>query len=249
MSIPIEKRELSDGWVLTCRGSSGGDLRLSDINVKRENLLCRVLGSDNVFQSHGRDDYIGSPKKVIPDSSFDSHESEDVDDEGCVLDEVREMIISAQNYGCWIAGFGGLREPNFYPGVPSQLKDLPLSDALKTGIDLWQSSAISDFEFTQIVVREVSSNIELHSGDESSKQVVQFSNPFKPFNPKVDATVLLLEIKNLTLHLNEFIFRVRFRSLLICVRPLKRMKLTSRCFYFTFIGREGRQCNYFRPCL
>lgn len=215
MSIPIEKRELQDGWVLTCRGADGGDLRLSDINVNRENLLCKVLGSENVFQPLGEDNrsYIGSPKKLIPDPSFDSYVSDEgCVEEGCVLGEVREIILSAQRHGCWVAGFGGLREPYFYLGVPSQLEDLPLSDELKTAIDLWQSSAIDDFEFTQIVVREVSSNIELHSGDENpldeSKLAPQFSNPFKPFNPKVDATALLLEIKNLTLHLDEFIFRV-----------------------------------------
>ena len=217
MSIPIEKRELQDGWVLTCRGSDGGDLRLSDINVKRENLLCRVLGSENVFQPLGKNDYIGSPKKVIPDSSFDSTSDEVSDDEEeyCVLDEVRDMIVSAQSHGCWVEGFGGVKEPHFYAGVPSQLEDLPLSDSLKTGIDLWQSSAITDFEFTQIVIKEVSSNIELHTGDEKPigtdigyEVKPHFVGPFKPFNPKIDATVLLLEIKNLTLHLDEFIFRV-----------------------------------------
>lgn len=217
MSIPIEKRDLQDGWVLTCRGSDGGDLRLSDINVKRENLLCRVLGSDNVFQPLGEDNlnYIGSPKRAFPDSSFSMHDSDEVSDDGCVLDEARDMIISAQAHGCWVPGFGGLREPLFYPGVPSQLQDLPLSESLKTAIDLWQSSAICDFEFLQIVIREVSSNIELHSGeenpigtDEALSATSPFSISFKPFNPRVDATALLLEMKNLTLHLDEFIFRV-----------------------------------------
>ena len=41
MSIPIEKRDLGDGWVLTCRGEDGGDLRLSDVSIKRENLTCQ----------------------------------------------------------------------------------------------------------------------------------------------------------------------------------------------------------------
>ena len=49
MSIPIEKRELQDGWVLTCRSKDGGDLLLSDVSVLRENLLLSVLGSENVF--------------------------------------------------------------------------------------------------------------------------------------------------------------------------------------------------------
>src|SRR6056300_1910338 len=33
MSIPIERRELEGGWVLSCRGKQGGDLRLSDISM------------------------------------------------------------------------------------------------------------------------------------------------------------------------------------------------------------------------
>jgi hypothetical protein len=97
--------------------------------------------------------------------------------------------------------------------VPSQLEDLPLSDSLKTAIDLWQSSAICDFEFTQIVIREVSNNIELHSGQEKPIGTDQASKT-KPFNPTIDATALLLDMKNLTLHLDEFIFRVEKVSLL-----------------------------------
>ena len=49
MSIPMEKRELSDGWVLTCRSESGGDLTLSDVALKRENLTAQVMGGDTLF--------------------------------------------------------------------------------------------------------------------------------------------------------------------------------------------------------
>ncbi|KAL3796710.1 hypothetical protein HJC23_010010 [Cyclotella cryptica] len=216
MSIPIEKRDLQDGWVLTCRGSDGGDLRLSDINVKRENLLCQVLGSENVFRPLGKDDYIGSPKNMFPHPSFESDADDAHEKDGCVLEEVREMILSAQNHGCWNPGLGGLEKPFFYSGVPTLLGDLPLSEPLKTGIDLWQSSAISDFEFTQLAVREVSRQIHLQSRIEdnappirrTSKKASPTSSPRKPFIPQIDSTVLLLDIKNLTLHLNEFIFRV-----------------------------------------
>jgi hypothetical protein len=41
MSIPVEKRDLADGWVLTCRGADGGDLTLTDLTIKRENLTCQ----------------------------------------------------------------------------------------------------------------------------------------------------------------------------------------------------------------
>jgi hypothetical protein len=45
MSIPVEKRDLGDGWVLTCRGENGGDLTLSDVNIKRENLTCQGMSA------------------------------------------------------------------------------------------------------------------------------------------------------------------------------------------------------------
>jgi hypothetical protein len=41
MSIPVEKRDLTDGWILTCRGADGGDLKLTDLTIKRENLTCQ----------------------------------------------------------------------------------------------------------------------------------------------------------------------------------------------------------------
>ena len=110
MSIPIERRELQDGWVLTCRSKDGGDLRLSDLSVLRENLLLSVLGSENVFQpSSGEDNYIGSPRKNTPVVSVGSDLTDDEEEES-VLDEVRELILSAQTHGAWIAGVGGLKE-------------------------------------------------------------------------------------------------------------------------------------------
>lgn len=41
MAIPVEKRDLTDGWVLTCRGADGSDLTLTDLSIKRENLTCQ----------------------------------------------------------------------------------------------------------------------------------------------------------------------------------------------------------------
>ena len=41
MSIPVEKRELGDGWTLTCRSADGGDLSLTELNIKvyRSNIV------------------------------------------------------------------------------------------------------------------------------------------------------------------------------------------------------------------
>jgi len=137
MAIPIDKRPLQDGWVLTCRSKDGGDLRLSDVSVLRENLLLHVLGGDNVFQPlsglSGKADYIGSPRSDNASISLCSDPSNDEEEES-VLDEVRELILSAQSYGAWVAGVGGLKKARYYDGVPHQLAGLPLSDQLKTQI-------------------------------------------------------------------------------------------------------------------
>ena len=34
MSIPVEKRDLANGWTLTCRGAGGGDLTLTELIIK-----------------------------------------------------------------------------------------------------------------------------------------------------------------------------------------------------------------------
>lgn len=222
MSIPIEKRELQDGWVLTCRSKDGGDLRLSDISVKRENLMCQVVGSDNVFQPIlGKDDYIGTPTN-LQCPTFDSDVVVGDEEEESVLEEVRELILIAQRHGDWVTGVGGVQAPSQFNGVPYPLHDLPLTQTLKTGIDLWQSSAISDFEFIQIAIRDVSSQIQRQKEYEEKNgkiNVVPVSLPKekmqqpihhhpKRFNPRLDPTLLFLDIKNLTLHLDEFTFRV-----------------------------------------
>ena len=115
MSIPIERRPLQDGWVLTCRSKDGGDLRLSDLSVLRENLLLQVLGGENVFHpSNSSKEFIGSPGKKSPvtvDSDLTDEEKEE--EEESVLDEIRELITSAQMHGSWMAGVGGLREVSY----------------------------------------------------------------------------------------------------------------------------------------
>ncbi|KAL7550468.1 hypothetical protein ACHAWF_013694, partial [Thalassiosira exigua] len=204
MSIPIERRELQDGWVLTCRSKDGGDLRLSDLSVLRENLHLSVMGSANVFQPLSGKDYIGSPRHKSPPSC--GSDLTDDEEEDCVLDEIKELIVSAQSHGAWIAGVGGLKESYQYSGVPYQLTGLPMSDRLKTNIDLWQTSAISDFELLETAIREVSYQIQLQK--EREEKGIPLPPQANRFNPRADPTVLFLDIKNLTLRLEEFGFRV-----------------------------------------
>ena len=111
MSFPIERVELQDGWVLTCRSKDGGDLRLSDLGVLRENLLLTVFGSDNLFEPmSGEESYIGSSPRPTPSFSVSSNLTDDHDEEESIIDEVKELILSAQSHGAWAAGVGGLKE-------------------------------------------------------------------------------------------------------------------------------------------
>lgn len=104
MSIPIERRELEGGWVLTCRGKQGGDLCLSDISMDRENVLCYVLGGDeNVLQP-----LANTLPRATLDTSFDTANT-DVSVDGSILDEVRELIVSAQQYNNWVVGVNGIK--------------------------------------------------------------------------------------------------------------------------------------------
>lgn len=79
--------------------------------------------------------------------------------------------------------------------------------------DLWQSSAVSDFELLQTAINEVSHQIQLQKereedGVEVSLDSLKSTAGTNNFNPRVDPTVLFLDIKNLTLLLHEFSFRV-----------------------------------------
>ena len=112
MSIPVERRELGDGWVLTCRGEDGSDLTLSDVKVKRENLVCQIMGGDTLFfpmfgEGDGNDvamwDDFSPPPPTLCDTAT-SHEEESI------LDHIRMLLLQAQSYGCWKSGVGGVGE-------------------------------------------------------------------------------------------------------------------------------------------
>lgn len=74
------------------------------------------------------------------------------------------------------------------------------------GTDLWQTSAISDFELLETAIREVSHQIQLQK--ERDENGADPQEIIGQFNPRVDPTVLYLDITNLTLRLEDFGFRV-----------------------------------------
>lgn len=86
---------------------------------------------------------------------------------------------------------------------PTNIQSSPKSD-------LWQKSAVSDFELLETAIREVSHQIQLQKerDEEGVEVILQTSPSTKSFNPKQDPTVLYLDIRNLTLLLEDFGFRV-----------------------------------------
>jgi hypothetical protein len=170
LSIPVERRDLGEGWVLTCHGQDGGDLTLSDLVMKRENLVCQVMGGDALFLPiFGEDDTDKSVAAAVSVAEG-SHFSESTDlVEESILDHVREMILQAKRHGTWTVGIGGVGEvrllnvseptqllpptDNLYglqqpsdPYVSSVLHGLPITSVLNCAIDLWRNVEIDDDE-------------------------------------------------------------------------------------------------------
>lgn len=106
-----------------------------------------------------------------------------------------------------------------------------MSSILNCAIELWRNLEIDDDELLEIAIRDVSFQIQLHKAKEegechtvtshaASASATVSVTPVPPsltsawnaerprFNPRVDPTVLYLEMKNLTLNLNNFLFRI-----------------------------------------
>ena len=162
MSIPIERREIGEDWVVTCRGRNGKDLTLSKVNIEKENLLCQVLGGENVllpvFEEYKIETKL-SISSLVQDSS-----NLKIDEEGnvevSILDHVAELIRNAQNHGCWKVGTGGIIQSESALVAGSSLEGLPLSEVLLCAIDLWENLEIDDDELLEIAIRDVSHQIQ-----------------------------------------------------------------------------------------
>jgi hypothetical protein len=229
MSIPVERRDLRDGWVLTCRGEDGGDLTLSDVSIKRENLTCKVLGGDSIFfpmfgdieEEHSAIDSSSEPSSPnTPRQVLSGAETS-------ILDQVRELLLTAQFHGCWQSGIGGVGQQPTDRYVATVLRGLPISSVLNCGIELWRNLEIDDDELLEIAIRDVSFQIKLQKEREeglivdpvahtsltprvdSPPALVKASDSSRRrFNPRVDPTVLFLEMRKLTLNLEKFHFRI-----------------------------------------
>ena len=150
--------------------------------------------------------------------------------ESSVLDHIRVMILNAQQYGCWQEGVGGVQRPPSDRYVASVLQGLPVSSVLNCGIELWRNLEIDDDELLEIAIRDVSYQIQLQKEREESGEngkeckedqtTPAYRQPLLSrnsegleqyvhrFNPRVDPSVLYLEIQKLTFHLDKFLFRI-----------------------------------------
>jgi hypothetical protein len=167
--------------------------------------------------------------------------------ESSILDHIRELLLQAQRYNCWNVGIGGVGQPPSDRYVASVLNGLPVSIVLNTAIELWRNLEIDDDELLEIAIKDVSYQIQLQQArDENdtnspsseaperdapppakasqppgqfktSRNSDSFETHRHRFNPRVDPTVLFLEMKKLTLHLEGFQFRIEkneeFRTL------------------------------------
>jgi hypothetical protein len=234
MAIPVQQRDLGDNWVLTCRSESGGDLTLSDVHIKRENLTCQVLGGEPMFfpmfagasltTCDSMDEGDVAPSVWETGNAFTSSDCV----ESSILDQIRELLLNAQRHGCWQPGIGGVGQQASDRYVASVLAGVPVSSVLNTGIELWRSLEIDDDELMEIAIRDVSFQIQLQNEREEglvgkeislNDSIVHPSKymdgvavpepaPRHRFNPRVDPTLLYLEMKKLTVHLNKFRFRI-----------------------------------------
>ena len=119
--------------------------------MESENLICRVLGSKNVFAfSNDEND-----ETILHANTIDSEESELVEDmnstEVSILTHVKELILNAERYGSWKPGRGGITKKTSFPGTP--LDGIPLSEVLRCAVELWQNLDIDDDELMEIVIR------------------------------------------------------------------------------------------------
>lgn len=167
MSIPIERREVGEGWVLTCRGRNDNDLTLSNVSIEKDNLFCRVFGS----QVLGLDeiDLIKKPSmsSVMKDSVFPGDDKGNI--EVSILDHVAELIRNAQSHGCWNIDSGNALPSSFLAASP--LEGLPLSEVLHCAIELWENLQLDDDELLEIAIREISCQIQMHKAKDDDSGV------------------------------------------------------------------------------
>lgn len=198
-----------------------------------------VMGGDTIFfpMMEGEDiDEVGTFSATVPIAPVEPEEGLPTVEEASILDDIREIILNAQRYGCWHVGVGGVKNVPSDKRAAAALQGLPVSSVLNCAIDLWRNLEIDDDELLEIAIRDVSYQIQLQKqreedGDDptekETKEDLSHSDNLKAsmsfldmhqddiqdptirrFNPRSDPTVLYLEIKKLTFNLENFHFRI-----------------------------------------
>jgi len=230
MRIPLSNSEVVDGWILSCRASDGGDLCLSSVNIKRENMVCRTLG-----------DATNKLALWTATASLDGERDDDDNIEESILNDVRDLIANAQQYGCWV---NEDRQFECTPYVKSAMRGMPVSEVLHTAIELWHDLEIDDDELMEIAIKDVSYQISIHNSPKAAgSQPGQAKPPIdegllchpmiipnpsmsksqpmpRRFNPKKDSTILHLEMKQLSCKLEDFKFRLAPKTRLTIFDPV-----------------------------
>ena len=106
MHIPVEKRDIGDGWLLTCRGKNGQEpLQLSSVQLKRDNLVCKVLGSGNLLGPLG----VTPNQTSVTNKKRASKENERENfTHNSILNNICDLLLNASKHNCWVEGYGGV---------------------------------------------------------------------------------------------------------------------------------------------
>lgn len=109
MSVPVERRDLGDGWIISCHGKEGGGLTLTDVTIRRDNVVCQIMGGDTLFFPMFDEEAEESTTDgaVIPEQTHR-------DDEQCVLVHIRDLLLNAQQEGVWTRGIGGVSKVSWF---------------------------------------------------------------------------------------------------------------------------------------
>jgi len=174
LSIPVDKRELPGGWLLTCRGKGGGDLTLSEVNLSRENMVCKLIGSGNLL-ALDKCAVSGSPRESSKNPlSFDLIETDSKENVEVVsvLDDIRALLLNAENHGYWGVDVGDVEIRTNSSNVASTfLAGTPVSKVLNQALEKWAKKEIDDDELMEAAIRDVSYHIRIKEGLETVEKM------------------------------------------------------------------------------
>lgn len=101
--------------MLSCHGANGGGLTMTDVTIRRENVVCQIMGGDTLFFPMFADDECAVTDSInttysIPNESVSASTTNTrfENEEESVLNHIKGLIMNAQKYGCWRTGFGGV---------------------------------------------------------------------------------------------------------------------------------------------